>query len=45
MKEKVLNTSDKQHVSKTYYPGRFLNITAEYDQNGEGSFVGPESCY
>jgi hypothetical protein len=44
MKEKVLNTSDKQHVSETYYSGQFLNITAEYDPNGEGSFVGLE-CF
>lgn len=45
MKEKVLNTSDKQHFSETYYPGQFLNVMAEYDPNGEGSFVGLESCY
>jgi hypothetical protein len=36
MKEKVLNTSDEQNVSKTYYPAQFLNIMAEYDPNGKG---------
>jgi len=33
LKDKVLNTSDKLHVSETYYPGQFLNIMAEYDPN------------
>lgn len=40
IKKKVLNTSDKQHVSETYYPGQFVNIMAEYDPNGERSSVG-----
>jgi len=29
LKDKLLNTSDKQHVSEMYYPGQFLNIMAE----------------
>jgi len=35
LKDDVLNTSDKQHVSETYYPGQFLNIVAECDPNRE----------